>query len=66
MTVHGLRGKAPLSSARGMMTRPVIIDDNASENAQPAKTYNRADETPVISENTTNMFKGTRKSADNW
>ena len=44
--------------------RAVVSDEMASTTAQVVSTASRADDTPVNSDTTTNMFSGTRNKAE--
>lgn len=45
---------------------PVIIDENPSMIALAVRTAYRAEDTPVSSDTTTNMFNGTRNREESW
>lgn len=49
---------------RGITMRAVVSDEMASTTAQVVSTASRADDTPVISDTTTNTFNGTRNRAE--
>ncbi len=51
---------------RGITTRAVVSDEMASTTAQVVSTASRADDTPVSSDTTTNMFSGTRNRAESY
>lgn len=49
-----------------MTMHAVVIDEMASTMVQVVSTASRAEDTPVIRDTTTNMFSGTRKSAESY
>lgn len=47
------------------MTAAVKTEDTARATAHPVKINNRAEDTPVTKDTTTNILRGTRNSEDN-